>query len=39
MYGYVVKNGYMGRLKDGSWMLFATEEDYKDYLGGDDNEE
>ena len=31
MKGYVVNNGYMG-LVDGSYMLFASEEDYLDYL-------
>ena len=37
MYGYPVSNGYMGRLRDGTWMLFETEEEYKDYLKeGDD---
>lgn len=38
MYGYLVSNGYMGRLKDGSWMLFETENEYKLYLSeeGDD---
>ena len=36
MYGYLVGSGYMGRLKDGTWMLFATEEDYREhYLGGE----
>ena len=38
MYGYLVSNGYMGRLRDGSWILFDTEEQYKEYLKeeGDD---
>jgi hypothetical protein len=31
MYGYVVDSGYMG-LVDGEFMLFATEQDYKEYL-------
>ena len=31
MKGYFVSNGYMG-LVDGSYMLFASEEDYLDYL-------
>ncbi len=31
MKGYVVNNGYMG-LVNGSYMLFACEEDYLDYL-------
>lgn len=32
MKGYVVNDGYMG-LVNGSYMLFASEEDYLDYLG------
>ena len=36
MYGYIVKFGYMGRMRDGTWRLFATEEDYREaYLGGE----
>lgn len=31
MKGYVVNNGYMGFV-NGSYMLFASEEDYLDYL-------
>lgn len=31
MYGYVVDSGYMG-LVNGEFMLFATEQDYKEYL-------
>lgn len=31
MKGYFVNNGYMG-LVEGSYMLFASEEDYWDYL-------
>lgn len=31
MKGYVVNNGYMG-LVNGNYMLFASEEDYMDYL-------
>ena len=31
MYGYVVDSGYMG-LVDDEFMLFATEEEYKEYL-------
>lgn len=31
-YGYVVPDGYMGRLEDGKFMLFATEGDYKEYI-------
>lgn len=31
MYGYLTPTGYMG-LVDGQWMLFATENDYEEYL-------
>ncbi len=31
MKGYVVANGYMGYV-DGRYMLFASEEDYIDYI-------
>lgn len=31
MKGYVVNNGYMG-LVDGNYMLFASEDDYMDYM-------
>ena len=31
MKGYYVSNGYMGML-DGSYMLFASEEDYMEYV-------
>lgn len=31
MKGYVVNNGYMGFV-NGGYMLFASEEDYLDYL-------
>lgn len=31
MKGYVVNDGYMG-LVNGNYMLFASEEDYLDYL-------
>ncbi len=31
MKGYVVNNGYMG-LVDGRYMLFASEEDYLEYM-------
>lgn len=33
MKGYFTANGYMG-LVDGSYMLFASEEDYRDYMEG-----
>lgn len=33
MEGYFTSYGYMG-LVDGEWMLFATENDYYEYLGG-----
>lgn len=31
MKGYVVSNGYMGMV-EGCYMLFASEEDYLEYL-------
>lgn len=31
MKGYVVPSGYMGYV-DGSYQLFATEDDYIDYI-------
>ena len=31
MKGYAVANGYMG-LVDGDYMLFATEDEYYDYV-------
>lgn len=31
MKGYFVNNGYMGFV-DGEYMLFASEEDYLDYM-------
>ena len=31
MKGYNTANGYMG-LVDGSYMLFASEEDYREYV-------
>lgn len=31
MKGYVVSDGYMGYVK-GKYMLFADEEDYRDYI-------
>lgn len=31
MKGYVTANGYMGYV-DGVYMLFASEEDYREYL-------
>ena len=31
MKGYVVSNGYMGYV-NGKYMLFADEEDYRDYI-------
>ncbi|MCI8993894.1 MAG: hypothetical protein HFG80_14520 [Eubacterium sp.] len=34
MKGYVIESGYMGYV-DGRYMLFASEEDYKDYCSED----
>lgn len=31
-HGYVVQSGYIGFLKDGTKMLFETEDAYKDYI-------
>ena len=31
MKGYVIEAGYMGYV-DGQYMLFADEEDYRDYM-------
>ena len=31
MKGYLVSNGYMGMV-EGSYMLFASEDDYMDYM-------
>lgn len=31
MKGYVVSNGYMGYV-DGKYLLFASEDDYREYL-------
>lgn len=33
MKGYAVESGYMGYV-NGKYMLFASEEDYADYLAG-----
>lgn len=35
--GFYVENGYIG-LVDGEWTLFATEEDYIEYLKEDKDE-
>lgn len=32
-YGYPIDKGYLGRLHDGTYMLFATEGDYLEYIG------
>ena len=31
-YGKVYPDGYSGRLPDGNWQLFPTEQEYLDYL-------
>lgn len=37
-YGYSVGFGYKGWVKElSSYILFATEEEYKEYIGGNDN--
>lgn len=37
MKGYVVSIGYMGYVGNGKYMLFATEEEYKEYMKEGDN--
>ena len=32
MKGYVVSIGYMGHIGGGRYMLFATEEEYREYI-------
>ena len=34
--GYPVPAGYIGILEDGTKMLFATEEEYEEYMEGDE---
>lgn len=29
-YGYSISDGYMGRMPDGSWRKFPTEQEYKE---------
>lgn len=36
-YGYSVQSGYMGRLPDGRWMMFATHKDYLEYIEESDH--
>lgn len=36
--GYVVQSGYMGYLSDGRYSLFSTEDDYREYMGDDEDE-
>lgn len=38
MKGYVVNSGYMGYV-NGKYILFTTEEEYKEYLESDNNSE
>lgn len=35
-YGYVTESGYYGRMKDGRWILFATEGEYLQSLKEDE---
>lgn len=37
MYGYLTYSGYLG-LVDGIMMLFATEQEYYEYLEGDNDD-
>lgn len=34
-YGYITDSGYYGRMKDGRWILFATEVEYLQALKED----
>lgn len=36
MYGYFTASGYMGLVCD-EWILFATEEEYREHLQPDDS--
>lgn len=31
MYGYLTQSGYRAKV-DGRWMLFATEDEYREYI-------
>ena len=35
-YGYYTESGYCGRMKDGRWILFATEGEYLQSLKEDE---
>lgn len=35
-YGYYTESGYYGRMKDGRWILFATESEYLQLLKEDE---
>jgi hypothetical protein len=35
MKGYPVSDGYMGMMPDGIYCLFATEQDYKEFIDDD----
>ena len=39
MKGYFVSDGYMGMLPDGAYRLFASEQDYKDYIDDNNSED
>lgn len=34
-YGYLVSDGYMGRVSELCWILFDTEQEYLDYIRED----
>ena len=38
MKGYYNNVGYMGKV-DGQWVLFASEQDYREYMEAQDEEE
>jgi hypothetical protein len=37
--GYPVESGYMGLERDGKYHLFASEQDYKEYIEEEKEEE
>lgn len=39
MYGYAVANGYRGRMHSGEWLLFPTEEEYREAFNEEEEDE
>lgn len=35
-YGYYIGSAYEGRLKDGTWMIFPTIQEYQQYIDEED---